>query len=235
MPVRLAFPGPFFILAYLVSLHRIDTRHFRAWSSVKYPEERVLGYISSIHFFRNNLVGAKGRTKRGTTQGDTMEVRFDAEHAPTKFADEFFLRDKGITQELLLVDGGTGTVVLRLAIDRGPLVDNFWRSSANFYKQTLMWMRPKEITVSEPLESTPDLTGSTSWACNIVRASRNGTEGILEAYHVSPRDVHIAGVGGSSGPVLAVFVGRVQMPLPVLVGIFAEVERRLAAIQGEMG
>jgi hypothetical protein len=176
--------------------------------------------------------------KSKTKKQPPLQIALSEQPAPpiAGYADRCAVLDQGSACDLVFYQAAEGEpdVVVRLSVAIDACVAHLWGSSGEFYAVAREDLEKTEFGITPVDVDVPVGNMPRAVSCNLFGVYRAGSiEAVLDCYYLSPRDLHFARVGGKPPQVEPVV--RVQLPLPVLIGLLAHIEAQAEILRGRLG
>jgi hypothetical protein len=164
------------------------------------------------------------------TGGKGVAVRFPDQAPPiTGFSDSCRIVGRDTFQEIVFLDSLAERAIARIVVDNAMFAEYLWGTSSQFHAETTKWLgdvgMAQVAATGEPSQDA--IKSARPVACNFFTMARVGTEAVFEGYYVSPKAVHVASSAREPKPIPLEPICRIQLPVPVLVGLLSEVKRKV--------
>ena len=174
------------------------------------------------------------RTKKQLTKNGSVRVRILDSLVPplAGFADTCAFLSRGPNYELIFAYTPAKTEIVRILVGSGPLVNNMWPISREFYESTKEWMENAGLQPDAVGGETIDVNPTSKvFEANLFRMFRSGTSAILECFYVSPHSAHLFATLESVKAVEPLPIVSVQMHIGLMIGMLRAVKGVVDSVQ----
>ena len=168
----------------------------------------------------------KKKSAKQVKDGDGVRLNLDSLEAPEAMvsASQYVLVRRELAWDCYFaqfdVDGQPPVPVARWIFPDDTLAP-LLASVVQFRRDVSDWLTAQRIEGGTDIRVGRAFVSILGRAVNVFRVSRNGVDALLEGFYVSPRSVVMAKQGKQ---LEAVPVAAIQLPVTVLLGVFAALE-----------